>query len=421
MQGSSVAVGPDGEVYLAWADIDKTRSETKRIHVKRSTNGGSTFTDEYYVDTYQIGSLVQINNVIGYYLKGHRVRAISWPTVVVDRSVGPHRGKAYVVWSGRQSENGTADVLMIRGTPSGGGVNWSGIIPIAQSTVNLDWMGVPSVSPDGILSILYYNSNENFEEPIYTFLRYSIDGGGSFNQIAVGSPGGFNIENALTFLGDYHGLASWLGNAYAFWCENKDHGSYNKRQVYFRKVATQLTVPADYILVEVNQVDESNQPFDKIGKWNQGQFTEYKVPYTFLFKTGNLPLLEDYLDEIEAKREFADWEKFYKGLLLTRKKEYTESIELLKKAYQTEKSWEILYDLGILYKIKKNYLKSIGMFQNCEKDVTDKEKSMIRTSLADVLAISGNKKRAVKELKYALGLDNTNIRAVLLLDKLESE
>ena len=141
----------------------------------------------------------------------------------------------------------------------------------------------------------------------------------------------------------------------------------------------------------------------------------------FLFKTGNLTLLEDYLDEIEAKREFADWEKFYKGLLLTRKREYTESIELLKKAYQTEKSWEILYDLGILYKIKKNYLKSIEMFQNCEKNVTDKEKSMIRTSLADVLAISGNKKRAVKELKYALGLDNTNIRAVLLLDKLESE
>lgn len=142
----------------------------------------------------------------------------------------------------------------------------------------------------------------------------------------------------------------------------------------------------------------------------------------FLFKTGNQSLLADYLDHIEEKRELSDWEKFYKGLLLGREEEYTESIALLKEVYQTEKSWEVLYDLGILYKIKKDYLKSIEMFQNCERDdVTDKEKSMIRTSLAEVLAISGNKKRAVKELNYALGLDNTNIRAVLLLNKLESE
>lgn len=141
----------------------------------------------------------------------------------------------------------------------------------------------------------------------------------------------------------------------------------------------------------------------------------------FLFKTGNQSLLAEYLDQIEEKRELSDWEKFYKGLLLTREKEYTESIELLKEVYQTEKSWEVLYNLGILYKIKKDYLTSIEMFQNCEKDVTDKEKSIIRTSLAEVLAISGNKKRAVKELTYALRLDNTNIRAVLLLNKLESE
>lgn len=71
--GSTVAVGPDGEVYLAWADIGKIQAETQRIHVKRSTDGGSNFSDEYFVETFQIGAKGIDDN---YYLKNGKVRAI---------------------------------------------------------------------------------------------------------------------------------------------------------------------------------------------------------------------------------------------------------------------------------------------------------------------------------------------------------
>ncbi len=141
----------------------------------------------------------------------------------------------------------------------------------------------------------------------------------------------------------------------------------------------------------------------------------------FLYKTGNISALNEYIIKKETDGELPGWLKFYKGLVLAAGFEYDESIELLEESYKAEKQWEILFDLGILYGAEKNYLKAVEMFQSCERNVSNREKSMIRTSLAQVLYKSGNIKRAIKEVSYALDLDNNNIKAVLLLNKLESE
>ena len=49
LQGSSVAIGPNGEVYLAWADLGTIVPETKRIHIKRSTDEANSFSEEHIV------------------------------------------------------------------------------------------------------------------------------------------------------------------------------------------------------------------------------------------------------------------------------------------------------------------------------------------------------------------------------------
>jgi len=160
--GSSVAVGPNGEVYLAWANINL---RTEQIGMAWSENQGVTFQDFNTVDTYQIGSKGMGDN---FYIKFGLLRVISWPILSVDTSPGQHRGKAYVVWSGRQTQFGSADVLLVKGTPIGGNVSWS--IPVViEASDDEDWMAVPSVSPDGVLSILYYRSGNQVEDPIHTF------------------------------------------------------------------------------------------------------------------------------------------------------------------------------------------------------------------------------------------------------------
>ena len=233
-----------------------------------------------------------------FYLKDKKLRVTSWPIAKVDNSEGTHRGNVYVVWSGRQTVNGTADILMFRGTPSGNGVSWSNIIAVESSSTTHDWMAAPSVSPDGILSILNYSTGTADSDPIFTLLRFSTDGGNSFSSPTnVGSNNGFTIGSANTFMGEYQGLTSWLGRVYPLWSEYKIQNNYNERQIYFKKVNTQLSVPSGHIMVEVNQLDESSQPFGKVGRWNQGVFTQYTVPDTFLFR-------EDITEVFRASQEF---------------------------------------------------------------------------------------------------------------------
>lgn len=44
-QGSSVSVGPDGDIFLCWAELDPQEKAVRKIHAKRSTDGGSTYSD----------------------------------------------------------------------------------------------------------------------------------------------------------------------------------------------------------------------------------------------------------------------------------------------------------------------------------------------------------------------------------------
>ncbi len=287
--GSAVSVGPNGEVFLGWANLNTIQPRTEQIGMAWSGDQGNNFQDFNTVPTYQIGEKGAEDN---FYIKSGLLRVISWPLLAVDTSPGSHRGKVYVIWSGRQTQNGSADVLLIKGTPTGGGVSWSNVIVVEGSTYE-DWMAAPTVSPDGVLSILYYSSGNQVADPIHTFLKYSVNGGNSFTDFGeVGTA--FTITPEASFMGDYHGLSAWIGKSFAFWAECRDHGSYNDRQVYFREIAMPQTIPSGYTLVEVDQVDEGNQSFGKIERWNQETYTKYTVPHTFLFQENNNEMLRAF-------------------------------------------------------------------------------------------------------------------------------
>jgi hypothetical protein len=101
------------------------------------------------------------------------------------------------------------------------------------------------------------------------------------------------------------------------WCENRNHGAgINKRLAYFNTVSgLPVQIPPTHTMVSVNQVDESNNPFDKIKRWNQNAFTKYKVPYEFVFEvSANEVLLAKQDFKSGTTQKYNEWENINNNL-----------------------------------------------------------------------------------------------------------
>lgn len=270
-------------------------------------DGGTTFSSLNAVTAYQIGA----KSGNDFTLKTPKIRVDGYPRLAVDLSPGIYRGYAYVVWAGKQSSSGNPDILIVRWKKNAGGnFEWSGVEIVDQATSD-QWMPAISVSPDGVVSTLYYSSQTGASDPIYTYLKTSTNGGQSFSGVVnIGTTMGFTIEpTGNTFLGDYHGVASWFGKAFALWCENRDHGSNNKRQAYFRALNVTELTPTGYQYVTVDQIDAGNQSFEKFGRWNQNAFTNHKAPFRFLFQTNANEIVRAKQDfKIGTTQKYNKWD-----------------------------------------------------------------------------------------------------------------
>ncbi len=92
VQGSRPAVGPNGQVYVVWYAADPVTDEDD-IRFDRSLDGGGTFQNA--------GALtpVKFNQQFGTGAPGfNRERGVNFPSIAVDRSSGPHRGRVYITW-----------------------------------------------------------------------------------------------------------------------------------------------------------------------------------------------------------------------------------------------------------------------------------------------------------------------------------
>jgi hypothetical protein len=91
VQGARVAVGPASEVYATWYVIGRDAPYTDAFPLRKSTNGGASFTPA------RTAASVFSNFSSG--APGfNRPRGITFPTLAVDRSNGPHRGRVYLGW-----------------------------------------------------------------------------------------------------------------------------------------------------------------------------------------------------------------------------------------------------------------------------------------------------------------------------------
>lgn len=100
---SRVALGPDGEVYVAWVD-----AEAEQVRLRRSDDGGLTFGPERLVAPFLDNRNTGMYDWVVPGLTPHPVYTADMkvpdvPRLVVDHSSGPQRGRVYLAWTDHAS------------------------------------------------------------------------------------------------------------------------------------------------------------------------------------------------------------------------------------------------------------------------------------------------------------------------------
>ncbi len=220
--GASPAVGPDGTLYVAWNDY---RANT--IAFNRSIDGGQTW------DTQRIISPKTLPFDIAIPAESFR-GALVYPSLDVDRSTGPHRGRIYCSWMDRTAA-GTTDILLAYSDDRGN--TWTPAAPVTDQLGLVDrfnhWMSVDPTSGDVFVS--FYDTRNDwtgFRYATDVYLSQSKDGGATWLpnvQVTNASSNehdcnglfpcnGINYGNQQ---GDYEGIVAYGGFAYPVWTDSR--------------------------------------------------------------------------------------------------------------------------------------------------------------------------------------------------------
>jgi hypothetical protein len=236
--GPALATGPNGEVYGAWEGI----GIPDHLYFNGSTDGGASFFSDIgttpsvdFPAHVYIGSLTnQPSFVPGF------SNANSFPTLDVDRSSGPNRGRIYIAWA-ETLNNINSDIFMLTMAPPNGSIP-TPTSPIAVGPSGLDQF-FPHLSVDpssGTVSVAFYDQADGGGSSVNTFLALSNDGGNTFPEnirmSSVASPPNVqsNIEGQAGTIGFgiYLGLESLCGQSRVAWTDTRD----GKQEIFYSSV-----------------------------------------------------------------------------------------------------------------------------------------------------------------------------------------
>ena len=222
--GASPAVGPNGEVYAAWNDF-----QANAIVFNRSFDGGQSWGVPVVV------SAKTLPFDLGIPAESFR-GALVYPSLDVDRSNGPHRGRIYCSWMDLTAAQVT-DIFLSHSDDAGQTWSTPGAVgdqlgrPVDRFN---HWMSVDPVTGD--VNVAFYDTRNDatgFRFQTDYYLAKSTDGGVSFpgSDIRVSTVSsnehdcsgvfpclGINYGNQQ---GDYEGLVSFGGASYPIWTDSR--------------------------------------------------------------------------------------------------------------------------------------------------------------------------------------------------------
>ena len=228
----TMAVGPDGEVYVAGAGQFGSLTVTKSSTAQNPVFPVSwNFTTQAYVD----GELQGWTSVNPAGLQGQA-------NICVDNSGGPGNGYVYVLASVQRLSNGDpADVMFARST--NGGQTWDPPVRVNDDagSSRYQWFGTMSVAPGGRIDAIWLDTRDALPGAYNSSLYYSF----SFDH---GQTWSVNERLSEAFdphvgwpnqekMGDYFDMKSDNQSAHLAWA-----GTFNGEQdVYYARITPTIT------------------------------------------------------------------------------------------------------------------------------------------------------------------------------------
>src|SRR5712692_3474556 len=210
-------VGPNGEVYVAWHDV-----QNNTLLVNSSFDGGVTFGQPQTISP----TIVAFDD--GIPAMATR-RALLYPACDADRSSGPNRGTLYCSWMDETATNGT-DIFVARSVDRG--ATWSTPVRVNDDPTGVrkdqfnQWLSVDPTS--GSVNLSWNDArNDPADTKTDIFFSQSTNGGLSFAPnikvtTAMSDESAANpFAQAHDQYGDYEGIIAFDGSIHPIWTDGR--------------------------------------------------------------------------------------------------------------------------------------------------------------------------------------------------------
>lgn len=210
-EGAVPAVGPNGEVYVAWTGPADIRFD-------RSLDNGQTWLNDDILVADHVGGWAQ--SVPGI------LRCNGMPITLCDTGNSVHSGNIYICWNDERSGPGDLDVWITRSTDQGN--TWSNPVRVNQDGPGnyqfFPWMAVDQVT--GYLWAVFYDRRNHTGIETDVYMALSKDGGQTWIDFKV-SETPFT-PNSAVFFGDYTNIVAYDNIVRPIWCrmDNGDNSIY---------------------------------------------------------------------------------------------------------------------------------------------------------------------------------------------------
>ena len=198
-EGAVPCVGPNGEIYVAWAG-------PVGLVFDKSTDGGETWGNDIFISDIPGGWDFDVSGIS---------RCNGLPITMCDISSSAYRGNIYVVWSDQRNGATNTDIFMAKSTNSGS--TWSSPVKVNDdNTTRHQFFVWSAVDPaTGHLWFVFYDRRNTTGAETDVFVAKSTDGGSTFENFKV-SESSFTPTSGV-FFGDYTNIAAWNGKVYPIW------------------------------------------------------------------------------------------------------------------------------------------------------------------------------------------------------------
>jgi len=221
-QGTNVQTGPEGQVYVCWADhsVYEYPYQADGLGFAVSKNAGASFKPYKVVFPYDGIRTFGDEPTFGY------TRVADFPAMAVDKSTGSYRGRIYVTYPTKQNHYGKA-IVQVRYSDDEG-KNWSSPVTVSISKGKQNffpWIAVDDAT--GEVWVVYDSFDEPTQYATNVYVAHSSDGGTTWENQKVSDVSHITapIDNnyfAYGYAGDYIGITAYGGKAYPIWHDDRN-------------------------------------------------------------------------------------------------------------------------------------------------------------------------------------------------------